>query len=493
MFEEFVPQEYRDQLATPKRKGLFAPTALLVASLTPKSKQWKPAPTLNGKPYVVGNIPKSPSTREVDFENMLKNNHGTTKVSLSRGISTRDHPIPTPLTSNVPLPDQEVPPVPPLPAHSPIKPKSRFKLGRKRSGGIQPAEYDEMDFETREASDSDSLDGPVLDNSNGVGNHSNKRLSRDDAWIDILVTDTGRRRLPGQDAEPSANRKRGISTNRSDPELAREEVARALAGAGVPPPDDDYPFHRQTRRAAVTSYGTDDQIRMEEPLQDPEPYPYSNPILGRRSIESDEYTQGEGPVIRVQSPSTIASRAENRWHGHHARESVDSQDFEPMPQTLSQEVDIPSFIDAERTYSKEMSAPQPQSATLPPSPSPQPSNLPEATPVGGKKASVSTLVDMFQQKATTQPSRLPVRTASLEGSKAAAAAAPAPAPAPTAPAPAPAPAAVPAAAPAPASTSQADSESVTAAPLDLPAGRVSPGRYVHGAPLHNVMEEEEED
>jgi hypothetical protein len=258
-------------------------------------------------------------------------------------------------------------------------------------------------------------------------------------------------------------------------------VARALAGAGVPPPDDDYPFHRQPNRDTVTSYGTDDQIRMEEPLQDPEPYPYSNPIIGRRSIESDEYTQGEGPLIRVQSPSTIASRAENRWPGHHTRESMDSQDFEPVPQTLSQEVEIPSFIDAERTYSREMIAPQPQSATLPPSPLPQPSNLPEATPLGGKKASVSTLVDMFQQKATPQPSRLPVRTASLEGSKATAAAAnvsaDAPAPVPAAPAPEPA--------------SSAEIEAVTAAPLD--AGRGSPGRYVHGAPLHNVIEEEEED
>ncbi|KAG8824394.1 hypothetical protein FRC17_009122 [Serendipita sp. 399] len=472
LFEEFVPLEYRNQLAAPKKKGIFAP-ANLVASLNPKSKQWKPAPTLNGKPYVVGNtpsIPKNVASREADFEHMLKSSNATTKVSLTRGVSTREHPMPTPLTTHAPLPDtSDIPPVPPLPAQSPVKTKSRFKL-KSRKSGIQPAEYDEMDFETREASDSDSLSESPLTKSNGNARRS-KRLSNEDGWIDILVAEPSRRRIPGQDAEPSSGKRRGIvGTNMSDPELAREEMERVLAG--VPPPgvEDTLPTPTQASNFRNQAY-------VEEPLPEPEPYPYANDLPGRRSIESDDYT-AEGPIVRVQSPSTIASRHEQRWPSHQ-RESVDSHDFEPMPQTLSQEVEIPSFIDSERSYSNELIPPQPTSATLPPSPSRDQNRLPEqsAHPIPGKAANVSTLIDMFQQKAAPVPSKLPVRTASLENPKTS-----------TSPAPPPEPVSV-----SPQATSSSPTPDITPAPLDLPAGRISPGRYIHGAPLHNVMEEEEED
>ena len=506
LFEEFVPQEYRDQLAAPKKKGIFAPTALFVASLNPKSKQWKPAPTLNGKPYVVGNIPSIPKPlpgrdRESDFENMLKTSNATTKVSLTRGISTRDHPVPTPITpvSHLPLPETDIPPVPPLPAQSPIKAKGRFKLGRKRSGGMQPAEYDEMDFETREASDSDSVGDSPLSKSNG-GAGQNKRLSKDDAWIDILVADTGRRRMPGnQEAElgtKSNNRRRAITNNRSDPELAREEMEKVLAG--VPPPDDDgFPFNAHSN--GTGGYGHGNRIHAEESLPEPEPYPYANPLQGRRSMESDEYTTNDGPMIRVQSPSTIASRHEQRWPSHQ-RESMDSQDFEPVPQTLSQEVEIPSFIDTERNYSHERIPPQPSSATLPPSPGGlQIRNLPDSITApegvnsspGGKKANVSTLIDMFQQKAAPAPSKLPVRSASLENPKTTATTAtttsvsPPLVPTPILPATS--------SSPKPGGSPVVEPEALAGAAVDAPSAKGSPSRYVHGAPLHNVMEEEEED
>jgi hypothetical protein len=512
LFEEFVPQEYRDQLAAPKKKGIFAPTALFVASLNPKTKQWKPAPTLNGKPYVVGNIPNiakpAPTRdRESDFENMLKSQHATTKVSLTRGVSARDHPIPTPISAHIPLsPEMDIPPVPALPVTSPIKSKGRFKIGRKRSGGMQPAEYDEMDFETREASDSDSLGDSPLTKSNG-GAGQNKRLSKDDAWIDIVVADTGRRRLPGQDVEagtvPNAkyNRRRGISNNRSDPELAREEIGKVLAG--VPPLDNDdgFPFHGHNHTnnhhklaATAADYAHGDRIHAEEVLADPEPYPYANPLQGRPSLESDEYTQIEGPAIRVQSPSTIASRHEQRWPASYGRgESIDSTDFEPLPQTLSQEVEIPSFIDTERDYPHELIPPQPTSATLPPSPSglqtrnlaeqSTPAEVGNVSPGGSKKANVSTLIDMFQQKTVTPAvSRLPVRTASVENPKAGAG--PPLVPTPVIPA---------SSSPKPSGSPVVEPEPLATAALDLPAAKGSPSRYVHGAPLHNVMEEEEED
>ena len=509
LFEEFVPQEYRDQLAAPKKKGIFAPTALFVASLNPKSKQWKPAATLNGKPYVVGQIPSTTKPalrdRETDFENMLKSSNATTKVSLTRGVSTRDHPIPTPISAVVPLPETDVPPVPALPAQSPIKTKSRFKLGRKRSGGLQPAEYDEMDFETREASDSDSLEESPLTKSNGAGN---KRLSRDDAWIDIVVADNSRRRLPGQGIDAGAgangksNRRKGINNNRSDPELAREEIGKVLAG--VPPPDNDesFPFHsrghgnnkhdhyhRHTGAGAGQMHG--ERMR-QEALADPEPYPYANPLQGRPSLESDEYTQTDGPAIRVQSPSTIASRHDQRWPNtlHGRGESVESADFEPIPQTLSQEVEIPSFIDTERSYSHELIPPQPTSATLPPSPSALATrplsdhSSVDVAPGGSKKPNVSTLIDMFQQKATAPGvSKLPVRTASLDNPKSIPSTSAGPPLVPT-------PAIPLSSSPQPPSSPIAEPDPLS---LDLPLPKGSPGRYVHGAPLHNVMEEEEEE
>jgi hypothetical protein len=502
LFEEFVPREYRDQLAAPKKKGLFAPTALFVASLNSRDKKWKPAATLNGKPYVVGNTPTgtpavevvgSKNRREADFEHMLKSVNATTKVSLTRGVSARDHPVPTPLSSNMPLPTEDIPPVPPLPATSPIKGKGRFKIKRKKSGGMQPAEYDEMDFETREASESSDED--LL--SPGSNTTRDKRMSRDDAWIDILVADNNKKRVvPGQDAELGAAAgasRRKKNGNKSDPDLARLEMARALEGVPPPMDDDGFPFGTQAlvgQSSHLDAHGhlgygnPHDQIHIEESLPEPEPYPYSPPlrgIVGRRSMESDEYTQNEGPVIRVQSPSTIASRNEQRWlgaGGGHQRESTDEGDFEPLPNTLSQEVEIPSFIDTEKDYSHERIPPQPTSATLPPSPLPPPkATLPAAdqvTPNGSpNRPKVSALIDMYQQKekAAPGPSKLPVRTASLDNPKSAAEKTP----------PVPAPEPIPEAA------------DVVAAPLDLPAGRVSPGRYVHGAPLHNVMEEEEED
>jgi hypothetical protein len=57
LFEEFVPAEYRTQLAnvgqSTKRKLNFLNFSLGKSS----SKAWKPATTLNGKPYTPGAVP----------------------------------------------------------------------------------------------------------------------------------------------------------------------------------------------------------------------------------------------------------------------------------------------------------------------------------------------------------------------------------------------------------------------------------------------------
>jgi hypothetical protein len=50
LFEEFVPLEYRQQLSA----GV--------------QKQWKQAATLNGRPYVVGHVPRGFNSQEEEFE-----------------------------------------------------------------------------------------------------------------------------------------------------------------------------------------------------------------------------------------------------------------------------------------------------------------------------------------------------------------------------------------------------------------------------------------
>ena len=88
LFEEFVPLEYHQQLAgnTSLRKqlpSLFSST---------KGKQWKPASTLNGQPYMVRHVPHIPLYHEVEFEGLLRAKADTKVISLgttvrSSGIS----------------------------------------------------------------------------------------------------------------------------------------------------------------------------------------------------------------------------------------------------------------------------------------------------------------------------------------------------------------------------------------------------------------------
>ena len=78
-----------------------------------------------------------------------------------------------------------------------------------------------------------------------------RRLSKDDAWVDILVAGSSSKRMSNQDAEvrapgttPKGAVTRGLTVSggsggRSDPELASQEVAQALAAIRQHPPTDD--------------------------------------------------------------------------------------------------------------------------------------------------------------------------------------------------------------------------------------------------------------
>ena len=126
LFEEFVPYEYRLQLHEGGNSRKRIPSLFGTAS----RKQWKPAATLNGRPYVIGHVPRSPSYREVEFEGLLRSNGSVTKIltlktpdrqahapsntSVLSPISTTNSPMLTQPASNLFL-------TPTLHSETPIK------------------------------------------------------------------------------------------------------------------------------------------------------------------------------------------------------------------------------------------------------------------------------------------------------------------------------------------------------------------------------------
>lgn len=437
-----MPFEYRSQLTAPKRKIPF--------SFTTSKKQWKSASTLNGRPYVVGSVPRTPNPREVEFEGLLNGGNVTKVISLGAGkAESRIDPSPTALAAgragmiSSPLFSiaSDIPASPVTSTASPAR-RSRFLPGgsmRKRS----PAEYDALEFETRTMFDDELLSADDRDNKDTRRSKSSmghlRKESKDDAWVDILVG--SQRRLNDQAAElrPSSDggrRRRSMS----DPELAREEIAQALKDAGPKPPEDDdtslsqYPTHEGTVSP------TDEDI-------------YGGP------------EDGESEVA--------------------ARDSIDSADFEPIPHMRGGSVDdgsIPSTMPL--THSRSESgllppnlqlnvkpfAPAPETdASMSTSPPPPP---PKTVPGKG----VSSLIEMYREREreSLSQSRLPVRSTSLP----------------------PLPKVQPQPEPAePELELDPQPEVLMTDGEDPFVGRVSPGapRYVHGAPLHNVVEAPEEE
>ena len=166
--------EYRQQLAitsSSRRRlpSLFSPYG---------KKQWKQAATLNGRPYVVGHVPQSPSYREVEFEGLLHGTTATKVISLTKtprvqsaiSNAAADSPLPpVPIIKKSASGPLQVPPseLPRAsksddmhsdPTMSPSGKKSGFRLpmtpGSNRRS-MMPAEYSTVEFETRMASYSD--------------------------------------------------------------------------------------------------------------------------------------------------------------------------------------------------------------------------------------------------------------------------------------------------------------------------------------------------
>ena len=121
--------------------------------------------------------------------------------------------------------------------------RSRLPTGLPRSphpctSGLTPSQAEDVEFETRLASYSDDEPNSMNTNLRKMTKEE-RRWSKDDAWVDILVASHSRR-AGNQDAElrrPGGPRPRNAS--RQDPEVASQEVAQVLAGIRGPSPPFD--------------------------------------------------------------------------------------------------------------------------------------------------------------------------------------------------------------------------------------------------------------
>ncbi|KAF8966109.1 hypothetical protein BDZ97DRAFT_1917804 [Flammula alnicola] len=556
LFEEFVPLEYREQLAVKSSSRRRLPSLFSASS----KKQWKQAATLNGRPYVVGHVPHSPSYREVEFEGMLHASSSTKVLSLNpKRSSSRIQSA----VSTIPIPSSPIPPLPVIkktPPHpmqapeqeatlsapksdemhsdstaSPSIKKSRFRLpptpGSNRKSMI-PAEYSTVEFETRMASYSDDEHDGTLDEPEHI--RQKRRESSADAWVDILVGSQNRR-IGGQDAELTERKRGGPLNKHPDPEMASLEVAQVLAAVKNRSPSPPSMLDRVDQ-----DYGMDQHIR-DLDIDEVDVVPRKSDARSAETDDSDvvglSYDESEnahGDADTAAEPGVMNARQLARhqrrvgyFELHPERRQTVAQSVVEDPRAkLASDSDEEDGGDDERVYGPPEVRPLP----VPPAPKP-PQTIHEPAPLVPAKSTVSTLnqspevkhtnaappahintqaapappsktaalIEMYRERergaspnpaspvnvvpiviAPLAPSRLPVRAASL----------------PKEAAPLPQPSLAAAATPSPNISPKSSPPEQTL--IDLPrinleeTGRNSPARYVHGAPLHNVIEEEEE-
>ena len=523
LFEEFVPLEYRQQLAkdsgTKRRLPfLFSPSS--------KSRPWKPAATLNGRPYVVGHVPKSPTFREVEFEGMLRSN-GSKILSLSKAAPTvtispvtpgdsdhTAHSRPGTAGSDRASPVRQLERVASDTPLTPASIKRRFRIpvpspSVVRRSTLVPAEYSTVDFETRLASYSDDeLNESASTKALTPAERHERRMSRDDAWVDILVA-AHSRRVGSQEVERQPGGK-GLKGGRSDPELASQEIALVLAGVRARSPLSDDEEIQVHQLAVETLPNT---IPQEKPKEEEDPdvasvmsYPKRKRV-GYFDLHPERRPGGGRPL--PVGPQVNANDSDGDDVPDHLvygtpedifipapdpmRPSFDTEGSEYGPSATSsptREIDVPEFVDYERSREeKESSHSRAESMTLP-----QLMQSNTDIPKPSSQSKTASLIEMYRERerqslASTTPSKLPVRSASIPPKDAELPVNPPVVRIPS-------PASVPESDP-PEIGDEAESEPV-ADYLDpnllfTESGRNSPGRYIHGAPLHNVLEEEEEE
>ncbi|KAJ7196677.1 hypothetical protein GGX14DRAFT_526692 [Mycena pura] len=561
LFEEFVPREYRLALAGAAPPGTRRRLPSLFTPSPPGGgKTWKQAATLNGRPYVLGATPAvTGSSRELDFDSMLRA-HGATKMISLSSPSKRQPPEPV---------------VPPSLAmartrseetngssvesggggETPTAAKrhsTRFRLpggmipgpspggGARVRPGMVPAEFAPVDFQTRLAVASES------DDEEEEAARQRRRESASDAWVDILVGSVQARRMPGQDAQMprGSARRRGGFVGSPDPALASMEVAQALAaetmGREMSLDGDDVDWRHREREERLRD---SDVVEIER-------IPRTSEQSGRTEDADDEEggdddaSDGYGPPTDTETEDENDSRRRMGYFDLHPERrpasvatkedddprsllsQTDSEDDHEVLLTVPRNLDVrplpiptpsrsvPAVDVSDHAEERRRAEAQASDAALL-----TPTAASHGVGAGNGHAGIaapapaapssktSALIDMFREREQQQragspgkpvgpvpPSRLPVRTAAAPlPTPPAPKTMPLPAP-PAAPLPKP-PASAPAPAPAPVSPPKSSPPQLDTPPVDplVETGRASPARYVHGAPLHNVVEESEEE
>ncbi len=572
LFEEFVPLEYRQQLSA----GVQNKRTLGSFFSPGKTKQWKQATTLNGRPYVVGHVPRGLSSREVEFEGLLSGNNSSTKIiSLGRdgpvkrevthsdAVSSRSqsstiHPpssLLTPVTNRTPRPEHISSPL--FVAHregatlrpgTPTTPagatKRRFRLPstltpNSRTSGLTPSVAEDIDFETRLASYSDDELNSLNTSMRKQGKHERRR-SKDDAWVDILVA-SHERRASNQDAEirrPGGPRPRGF-VSRPDPEVASQEVAQVLAGVRGHSP----PFDGDSSEADIEPMKVPHRSKMNNRGTTPLDDSYEPTIP-----ESEEQAEPEEEIV-LQPQTQQARRRMGYFDLHPERRPLHlSQDEEDLHELdfrapVDNEVEPPRRSDVtESVYSSSGDHHTPPASPKPPlevvttamaattrpqspqqptpspqTPTPSPRDLQRQQEVRDRLAGkpgpkAGALIEMYRQRErqaaggpgesspgkisslSSAPQQQQQQQQQKSTTQAQAQAAKESAALPTPPEPELELEPLSLEREVPESEAEAESAELMEPPnLDIDQGRSSPYRYVHGAPLHNVVEEEEEE
>lgn len=485
LFEEFVPKEYRDQLLAPPKKGTKG-------IFGRKDKTWKPATTLNGKPY--NGRPRSPSRQEAEFDAMLRATDSKTKIMSLSGSPARARTMPErhsgippannysvssrTMTISGPLYAGDAPAVPPKDKSS--SPLARFKLTgstNKRTNSQFPSEYDpNIEFETKTASDSSGGESPTQSGLRKLPGSHSRRQSKDDAWVDILVGTN--RRMAGQDAVMGSQRvvqqqpyddyfppmngsshlrtpRTSLTRARSDPEMASQDASRIMS---------DY-TDRPHEVAPPVLY---DDSRTRESIS----------YVGSEEDEEEVMEVPRASVIEpVETPAIRVHSFGSEPRGRHFSEPSDDMDFEAAssPATSARALS-PSEGGFDSRLPIRRHSPSNNGVRAI---SPSEDQLP-APPVrkGSANGNISSLIQMYAKKDEDaakgiyepKASKLPIRLGPTVPGKSSP--------------------------PSPSRTPSPEFTPTPPPPMDDPVNRMinpSPGRYVHGAPLHNVLEEESEE
>ena len=454
----------------------------------------------------------------------------------------------------------------------PSKRSSRFRLPLSpsaRTAGLPPADYAPVDFEERLSrlsfEDDDDHDATPS---------KNRRRSKDDAWVDILVSSSSRR-MGMQEAE--FRNAGALKGGRSDPELASQEVSEVLAAVrGQLPLDDEddegmEPIHdtsnysyrapsylddksaegapSETDRSTLPGQSTEEDEE-DEVVISPAMHLPTKRGLGYFDLHPERRPQLDVEQIARGSPSpapqehhqpTPERRSYDDPRARFERPSLDASEesnYDDAPDAVSPIMEpatpvapVPppkhDYNDISRSYSPSghrMGRPLPQVAVSPPV-----EERPTPPRPGGSKT--ASLIEMYRERersamssslpqsssssASAAPaavsSKLPVRTGASLNPNNAAVRERSQSPRPHSPVQPPAssstatsntalPAASTTMSPAPVIESSPSVGSIELEDALLEQRRgafeesyMAPVPYVHGAPLHNVLEEEEEE